>query len=199
MAAIDKFRKSMEAHHVDPAVIARVMDGYEGITDQCKKERPAFFVHAMQVMDEMLDFRTRCEVIDACACSKHTWRKKAVRQIAREYKGRSLEERLEALGQVKYMGNPVLNEDGTITGGVGTEGGFDCPCPIFAGWKHEEPVSATYCLCCGGHFRYHYEIALGVKLRTKAVLSTALESMRREPCRFVYEVESGGRGAARQK
>jgi hypothetical protein len=185
----------LKAHNVDAAVAARIMDGYEGITDQCKRERPAFFVHAMQVMDEMLDFRTRCDVRGACACSKSGWREKAMRQIARDHKGGSLEERIQAVGQVKWMGNPVLNPDGTITGGVGTEGGFDCGCGIFKGWKYEEPVPLTYCLCCGGHFRHHYQIGLGVRLRVKAVLSSTLESRRRDPCRFVYEVEAGRRNA----
>jgi len=184
----DKFRKILEASGVDPAIAAKIMEGYEGITDKDRKRRPAFFVHAMQVMDELLDFETRYQIRDACACSKSGWREKAVRQIARDYKGRSLEERLAALGEVRYMGKPVLNPDGTITGGVGTQGGFDCPCTSFKGWKYEEPVSPTYCLCCGGHFRHHYQIALGVKLRTKAVLSTILASQRGEPCRFVYEV-----------
>jgi hypothetical protein len=188
MASVEKLMRMLKVQNVDPAVAAEIMRGHEGISDERKLERPAFMVHAMEVMDERLDFRTRCDVRDACACSKHTWRKKAVQEVAREYQGRSLEARLEALGQVKYMGNPVLNADGTITGGVGTEGGFPCPCPLFKGWTYEEPVSLTYCLCCGGHFRYHYQIALGVKLRTKAVLSSALASQQREACRFVFEV-----------
>ncbi len=183
----NKFRRILEERHIDAAVVAEIMRGYEDINDR-STQQPEFFARAMKVMDERLDFQTRYEIRDACACSKHTWRKTAVQRIARELKGRSLEERLAALGQVKYMGNPVLNADGTITGGVGTEGGFDCPCPAFKGWKYEEPVSPTYCLCCGGHFRYHYQIALGVKLRTVAVLSSALASQRREPCRFVFEM-----------
>jgi hypothetical protein len=191
MATIEKLMRMLEAQNVDSAVAAEIMRDYEGITDKDKRKRPAFLVHAMQVLDERLDFRARCDVRDACACSTGGWREKAVKQVAREYKGRSLEERLEALGQVKYMGSPVLNADGTITGGVGTEGGFPCPCPLFHGWKYEEPVSPTYCLCCGGHFRHHYQIALGVKLRTKAVLSSILASQQKEPCRFVYEIVEG--------
>jgi hypothetical protein len=188
VAAIGKFRKMLEKYHVDPTAIARIMEGYEGITDECTAERPAFFVHAMRTMDELLDLDTRAQVMGACACCKGGWRQEAVRQIGREYKGRSLEERIAALGEVKYMGAPTLQADGTIIGGVGTAGGFDCPCWVFRDWRYEEPVSPTYCLCCAGHFRHHYQIALGVKLRVRAVLSTVLQSQRREPCRFVFEV-----------
>jgi hypothetical protein len=179
----------LDAQGVDPDVIARMTEGYEGITDGCRAKRPAFFIHAMRVMDETLDFRTRCEIRGACTCSTGGWREKEMRRIAREYKGRSIEERIEAVGQVKYLGYPALHEDGTISGGVGTEGGFDCPCSVFRGWKYEEPVPPTYCLCCAGHFRHHYQIAFGLKLRVKAVLSTTLESRREKPCRFLFEVE----------
>ncbi len=187
--AIDRFKKALETFDVDRDVVSRIMEGYEDITDGCKAKRPAFFIHAMNVMDESLGFSERCEIRGACGCSNGGWREKEMRRIAREYRDKSMVERIGAVGQVKYMGNPVLHEDGTISGGVGTEGGFDCPCSVFRGWKYEERVPFTYCLCCAGHFRYHYQIALGVKLRVKAVLSTALESMRREPCRFVYELE----------
>jgi hypothetical protein len=33
--------------------------------------------------------------------------------------------------------------------------------------------------------------ALGIRRRVKEVLSTALESRRQKPCRFVYEVDPG--------
>jgi hypothetical protein len=187
--SVERLMRALDAYGVEPDVVSRMVEGYEGITDRSKAKRPAFFIHAMGVMDETLDFPTRCEIRGACGCSNGGWREKEMRRIAREYKGKSIEERTRAIGEVKYMGNPVLHEDGTISGGVGTEGGFDCPCSVFRGWRYEEPVPFTYCLCCAGHFRYHYQIALGVKLRVKEVLSTALESKRRKPCRFVYEVE----------
>ncbi len=189
MAAIEAFRRSLQEHGVAPDLIARIEQGYETLSDAYRgKRRPAYFVRAMQVLDECLDFQTRAEIRGACTCSTGGWRQQAVRRVAREYAGQSLAARVEALGQVKYMGFPQLHEDGTISGGVGTEGGFDCPCPAFKGWKYEEPVSPTYCLCCAGHFRHHYQIGLGVKLRVKEVLSTALASRRQEPCRFVFEV-----------
>lgn len=34
----------------------------------------------------------------------------------------------------------------------------------------DHPVSKTYCYCCAEHFRFHYQIALGIKLQTKEVV-----------------------------
>jgi hypothetical protein len=65
-------------------------------------------------------------------------------------------------------------------------GGFD-----YAGYGVElkEPVSITYCYCCAGHFRHHYQNALGIKLKTKKVISSVLNSLGKKPCQFVYEID----------
>lgn len=189
MTAIQRFRNAIREIQVDGKVTAEIVEGYENISDGAKKEtRAAFFKQAMERMDALLDDKTCRDIRDACACSKGGWRLKAVQKLARETTDRSLEEKLQALWQIKYMGKPVLNKDGTITAGIGDEGGFECPCPIFNGLGSQEPVSKTYCYCCAGHFRHHYQIALGIKLITQAVESSALESCGKKPCRFVFEI-----------
>jgi hypothetical protein len=189
MAAIQRFRNALQELQVDESVTAEIFEAYKNIGDASKKElRAAFFMRAMQLMDTRLDEQTRGEIRDACACSKGGWRLKAVQKLAGETAGKSLEEKLQALWQIKYMGKPVLNADGTITAGIGDEGGFECPCPVFNGLGLKEPVSKTYCYCCAGHFRFHYQIALGKKLVTQTVLSSILESGGEKPCRFVYAI-----------
>jgi len=56
-----------------------------------------------------------------------------------------------------------------------------CPCPVFQGQEPKGPVFLTYCYCCAGHFRFHYQIALDWKLVTRAVVSSALASLGAEP------------------
>lgn len=189
--AVGKFLDSLHRHNVDPEVIARVMAGYENVSDgSAKPRKAAFLIRAMNILDECLDDDLRYRVRDACACCTSGWREKAVQKVAAECAGRSLAERLVALRQVTHLGNPTLNADGSITAGIGPEGGCPCACSIFSGAggrQPEEPVSTTYCLCCGGHFRHLYQIALDLPLRTRAVLSTSLASRGQKPCRFVFE------------
>jgi len=108
--------------------------------------------------------------------------------VAHEHAGHSLETKLAAARQVKYMGQPVLNDGGTSRAGIGGEAGVACPCTVFAGLDLHGPVSSTCCYCCAGHLRFHYQIALGLPLATRAVLSSSLESDATRPCRFVYEI-----------
>lgn len=189
MPPVEKFRQALRDFLVDEAVIAQIMEGYEQITDKAPKEkRAAFFIQAVRRMDELLETEMCHQIRDSCACSKEGYRLKAVQKLAKEYESRTLEEKIHALNQVTHMGHPILNDGGTITAHIGEEGGFPCPCSVFDRLELHEPVSVTYCYCCGGHFRFHYQIALGKKLVTKSVESSALESQGKRPCRFIYEI-----------
>ena len=189
MTAVKRFREALRLHDIPEATQSQLFIDFENISDRSKKEeKAAFFIEAIARMDEMLDAETSQAIRDSCACSKGGWRLKAMKKIAKKYSENSLEEKLEAIGKVKHMGNPHLNPDGTITASIGEKGGFECPCPVFNGVGLTEPVSITYCYCCAGHFRHHYQIALNKSLETVTVLSSALESKRTQPCRFVYKI-----------
>lgn len=189
MTAVKRFRKALHELQIPAEITGQIFAGYQKISDNVKKEkRAAFFVTAIERMENLLD-EDRChEIRDACACSKGGYRLKASQKIAREYQGQSLEAKLKAISQATHMGNPVLDEHGRIIAGIGDQGGFPCPCPVFDGVELSQAVSKTFCYCCAGHFRFHYQIALGMRLKTREVLSSALASQRTEPCRFVFEI-----------
>ncbi|MHB0856616.1 MAG: hypothetical protein ACYC5M_03485 [Anaerolineae bacterium] len=185
--------ESLRTHHVDETVIAEIFAGFEDLLGEgkaTKKRTHAFSVRAMDLLDQRLDAETRYQVLDACACSKTGARDRATRKFGKEYAGRSLAEKVEALAQIPNMCKPVLHEDGTITIQFGrpVDQGYRCSCPCVLSDRPAEPISSTYCLCCAGHFRYHYQQALGVPLRTVKVVSTPLNTNGREPCVLKFEV-----------
>ena len=189
MTAIQRFKNALQECLIEKDITAQIFKGYEAISDKSPKERKAaFFIQAIGQIEKLCDDELCHNIRDACACSKGGWRLKAMQKIAKGGQGQSLEQKLQAIGQVTHMGNPVLKENGTITAGIGERGGFQCPCPIFDGLELAQAVSKTYCYCCAGHFRYHYQIALSKKLRTQVVVSSALASRGEEPCRFVFEI-----------
>ena len=187
----EKFKRSLKHHQVDDDIIAKIFDGYEEFKDKSpKKLKKAFFTRAMQQMDELFDEETCYKVIDWCACSKSGKRDKDIKKIAKAIKDKSLEEKVKALWQVENMCQPVLKEDGVIRTGIyyQEDDRYKCACPCFHKEKITEPISSTFCLCCAGHFRYHYQNALGVSLKTKAVISSPLESLGKDPCIFEFEI-----------
>lgn len=189
MTAVKRFRNALAQMQIPAEISAQIFVGYQKISDNVKKEkRAAFFVTAIERMENLLD-EDRChEIRDACACSQGGYRLKASQKIAREYQGQSLESKLKAISQATHLGKPVLDENGRIITGIGDQGGFPCPCPVFDGVELSQAVSKTYCYCFAGHFRFHYQIALGMQLKTREVRSSALASQRTEPCRFVFEI-----------
>lgn len=153
-----------------------------------KQDAANFMAAALPRCEELLGFDKTAEVMFHRACCKGGFRLENAKKMNREHGSKPLDEKLELLGRLKYMGSPRLNVDGDIeTVGIGL---MDrCPCWQLGGHTPEgEPMPLTYCLCCAGHFRFHYERALSLRLRVKRVASSILNSRGREPCTFVYEI-----------
>lgn len=191
MPDVHRIRQSLAARSIADAVIDRITEGYEAIPDKApKKIRAPFLAQVIGRLDATLDAETVREIMDWCACCKSGVRERNVRRFAEVSRGQSLAERIPGLWNVPNMGRPVLNDNGTIESGISWKDNdvFRCACPCFSGVPLKDPVSVTYCYCCAGHFRHHYQNALGVQLKTKAVLSSPLESLGTRPCRFLFEV-----------
>lgn len=142
-------------------------------------------------MNVSIEFEKLQEILEWNACCKGGARYKASKAFAKANANLSLEEKLGLIKNVPNMGRAVRNEDGTITiHSVYYSDGekYLCSCPNFNGIKREYSVSKNYCFYCAGHFKYHYEIMLGFKLKTLEVLSSPLESDGKNPCIIKYEI-----------
>ena len=192
MPSLGKFQQSLEKFGVDEKVIEQINEGF-GVVDSktSKKERALYFKRAVDIMEENMEAPKLQEIFEWNACCKGGGREKASKAFAKENGHLSLEEKLELIKDVPYMGRPVRNEDGTITvHAVYYSDGekFLCACSNFNGVKRDYSVSKKYCFCCAGHFKYHYEIMLGVKLETLEIVSSPLDSEGENPCIIKYAI-----------
>ena len=141
---------------------------------------------AMHRMNRLLDKETRYAVREACACCLGGKRLRMVKEVSREYE--KLEDRVRAANEAKLVfGHSVtLQEDGRVLVCFSPEGlpAYRCVCLPQA----KEPLSITYCYCCGGHVKHHLQIALGRTLAC-TVRSSALSSGGKKPCTFIFSVE----------
>lgn len=191
MPDANKIEKSLRKHNISEALIETIMAGKENLTAKSnKKEKAIHLINVINRIDSYLDEKERSEIMDWCACCKGGQRDKDCKQYAMKSVGQPLEQKIRGLSSVKYMGRPRLNDDGTISTWIYWKENekFKCACTNFKGLELNKAVSTTYCLCCAGHFRYHYQNALGVKLRTIEVVSSVLSSKGEKPCEFVYEI-----------
>lgn len=192
MPSPEKFKKSLEKFDISEDVISKINEGYEEIVDKTpKKIKAAYFKRAVDIMTEQVGAEIIQEVFEWNACCKGGAREKASKAFAKENAHLSIDEKLEKIKDVPYMGQPLRNEDGTITvKAVSYSNGekYLCACSNFNGLKYDYEVSKNYCFCCAGHFKHHYEIMLGEKLKTLEIVSSPLDSNGEEPCVIKFAI-----------
>ncbi len=194
MPTVEKFRKTLKAHGFDDAICAAVDAGFEGLSDRSKKqEKRDYFAHTMTVLEQNADREAVTALLDDTGCCKAgTAREKASKVFAKAHTGQSLEQRLPYIKDVPHMGEPSLTEDGKLkilAVQYQRDGKYRCACPsINTGKKQETAVPRSYCQCCAGHFRFHYQILLGRQLKLESVLSSPLDTDGREPCGFLFTI-----------
>ncbi len=183
---IGRLAEQLELAKIDRDIIYSIMEGGEGILRKTSPEKKAdWFRVAMLRMNKLLDNETRKVVREGCACCLGGQRLKISKAIAQE--NESLEDRIKAANEAKLVfGNSVtMAENGEILVRFFPEGlaRYRCVCLPQA----KEPISITYCYCCGGHVKHHLQNALGRNLDC-TVLSSALSSGGKRPCTFRFRI-----------
>lgn len=192
MPSPEKFKESLVKFDVSEDVISQINSGYEDIVSKTpKKTKAAYFKRAVEIMNEQVDSQKLQDIFEWNACCKGGAREKASKAFAKENAQLSLYEKLEKIKEVPYMGEPLRNQDGTITvKAVSYSDGekYLCACSNFNGLRRDYHVSKNYCFCCAGHFKHHYQIMLGVKLKTLEIVSSPLDSDGKNPCVIKFAI-----------
>lgn len=194
MPSPEKFRETLDAFGIAPEFIAEMYQGFGTLVSKTSKQvKSAFFKQALDVMNHRLPPETVQEILEANACCKSGVRDKNSREFAGINQALSIPERLERISSRPYlnMGTAELDENGfLIVHAVAYRPGgrFECACPTVSKIRRDYAIPREYCYCCGGHFRYHYEIMLGVPLKLVQILSSPHDTDGAEPCAFRFEI-----------
>ena len=194
MPSPEKFRQTLREFGVGEKVTEKIYSGFEEIKDKsAKPERAAFFGQAVGVMKENLTKEQVKEILQAGACCKGGSRERNSKQFAKDNKELGLKARLKLISERPewYMGKAELDEQGfLIVYGIAYQqkGKFACACPNVNQKKEACVIPREYCYCCGGHFKHHYEIMLGVKLNLVEIVSSPHDTKGEKPCVFQYQI-----------
>ena len=194
MPSPEKFRETLDDFEVDQNIIDEMYEGFDKLVSKTnKKIKSAFFKQALDVMNEKLPQKQVQEIIEANACCKSGARLKASKEFARIQADKSIEERLKLISERPYMnmGSAELCDNGDIlvhAVSFHSSEKFECVCPTISKVKRDYAIPRQYCYCCGGHFKFHYEIMLGVKLELAEIVSSPLDTDGEKPCKFRYRV-----------
>lgn len=192
MPDVKKFVEAMVKNAVPNHVINDIITVVYQADKNKEQENANYYAKAIPKCEELIGFDKMAEVMFDKACCKSGYRLSNAKQMNKEYGTKPIPEKLAILASLKYMGHPYLNEDGDIvTDAVGSHysTNMTCPCWMLKGHKPADgKMPLTYCLCCAGHFMFHYQKALNLELRVKKVVSSILNSEGKEPCVFIYEI-----------
>lgn len=186
---IQKLSDQLEAHRIDRCVRESILEGGESIQRTSGQQVQAgWLAGAMAKMNQALDAATVQSIREACACCLGGKRLQVSQAIRRA--GRTLEERIQMANDAPFVfGHSVERmADGKIAVQFSPDGltKYSCPCLR----QVAVAVPLTYCMCCGGHVKHHLQAALGERL-VGTVVTSALSSGGKMPCRFEFEVASG--------
>lgn len=193
MPSPEKFKETLEEYAVDSDIIKEINAGYEDVVSKTnKKIKSAYFKQALDIMNEKLPKEKVQEIFEANACCKGGARQKASKAFAKENGNLGIEEKLALISAKPelFMGQAHLDENGDIivTGaGIYSDGKFECVCPTISKVKRDYNIPREYCYCCGGHFKYHYEVMLGEKLELVEIVSTPHDTDGQKPCSFKFK------------
>ncbi len=195
MPCPERFQASLQKFDLSPALVDEINEGYPSLVSSSpKKQKAAYFKRAVDLLNGQLAPDRVHEILEDGACCKSGAREKASKEFARINADLPLEQRLEKIRKAPYlnMGYPVLESDGTITLHAVSyllDGRYACACSNYRRLKRDYPVAKEYCFCCGGHFKYHYEIMLGRKVTITKVVSSPLDSNGAQPCVFSISLD----------
>lgn len=188
MADYQKMNRVMQQLGFPASLIQRVNADFTQARCGDKKTHAAFLRHACDVLDEALQaqeisFVLYRDLMDANGCCKCGKREKDTRALGKAMAGQPLCEKIAALARVPNMIAPRLAQDGTLLLEMHCSDGkgFYCSCGNIRIPQTEKRLSKHYCMCCAGHFRFHYQHALGERLELVEVVSSPLASLGAEP------------------
>ena len=142
-------------------------------------------------MDGLLTKEQILSVMEEQGCEKFLHDSAA--GIMERLKGKPIDERITILNESKMEEQPRsrLNGDGTLSiywWFTDANGKHACVCPKMAEQKNAATVSLTYCGCCGGHVKYHFQNFLGVRLRLVEIVSSPLNTNGEKRCEHRFEI-----------
>lgn len=187
MLQTKQFRKSMENKGLWSVVKPLVEQS--SAENSGKENMPEF----VDLLDKNLSPEDRLSVMEELGCGKSPANQASYKAFYKEHADRPLEERVRLFSAIDCCNNTtVLNDDNTlsVSWAYGEENNYTCvcSCKTMKEVRSRASVSPTFCACCSGNIKSLLQAALGIKLRLKAVVSSAASTGGKKRCEFLFDI-----------
>ena len=173
---------------LDKGIPAEVMAQF--IFPETENETPEEKIAFAEQMDKLLTKEQILSVMEEQGCSKNA----PTAEFMQRLNGKPIEERIRILNESAvndYWAYIRINDDGTLSifwDHYKENEKYRCVCSIINELPKPASASLTFCGCCGGHVKYHYENFLGVKLRLIEIVSSPISSNGEKYCEHLFEI-----------
>jgi hypothetical protein len=187
MARIYGIKKRLEQNGFDEQMIKEIIAGGN-------------LVNTITQMEKLLPSDTLHDILDSQACLGGKDFLKRCEEIGKEIADKTLSEKIDHINSISSESEKVtINDDGTLTVRWSFENGGKNKCVCSAAVKAgvrvadlaentDNAMPLSYCYCCAGSGRRHLQLQLGVKLRTKEIISTPINSGGEKHCEYILEI-----------
>lgn len=193
MPSPKKFKQTLEESKLSQGIINDIYHGFEELkTKASKKIKFDFFKQAIEVMNLKLPKGKVKEILELNACCKSGVREKKSKEFALKNCNLNINEKIKIISSRPYlnMGSAELDDNmSLIINAVSyrSQDKFECVCPTISKIKKDYSMPLKYCYCCGGHFKYHYETMLDLKMKLIEIISSPHDTDGQKPCVFRFE------------
>lgn len=171
---------------IDKGIPKEVMEQF--VFPESKDETPEEKIAFVNQMDNLLSKVQILSVMEEQGCNKN----EPTAEFMLKLKDKSIGERIKILNAmgINEFARSRLNDDGTLSifWDFEENGKYICVCPCMNTLSKSTTVSLTYCGCCSGHVKYHFENSLGVKLRLIEIVSSPISSNGEKQCEHLFEI-----------
>ena len=192
MARIYGIKKSLEKHGYDNQTIKNIIGNSN-------------LVNVIERMEKTLPSDELQQILERHSCGGGKEFIARIKQIGKEIATKSLNEKIDYINNISSDSEKIiLNADNTLSVIWSFVDNDKYKCVCSAAIKTGVIVSElaveknkaddcimplSYCFCCAGSGRRHLEMQLGVKLKTKEIISSPINSKGEKPCEFILEIE----------
>lgn len=154
-----------------------------------EEETPEDKIAFVNQMDSLLSKEQILSIMEEQGCNK----KEPTAEFMLKFRDKPLEERMNIINAMSLYEQPHcrINDDETLSifwDNYVKDGKYQCVCPMMSELSKSEAVSITFCGCCSGHVKFHFENFLGVKLRLVETVSSPISSNGEKYCEHRFEI-----------
>jgi len=181
------FEESLRKYEVDEEIINKIMSVPYDKDENRRQNQANFMCAVLKKSEELLDNDVLIKVRSESPCAITGKTLENSKKFAKDNADKSLAEKIELLHMVS-LATPQFTDEKYFEVVICNRMDV-CPCPCLRGCKPKDDVMPlSYCYCCAGNIRFHYQKVLGAKIRIVKMVSTITSSNGTKPCIAVFEI-----------